>query len=216
MKKIVVIGAGFAGIAAASVLSKHGHAVTVLEKNETLGGRARIFQTQGFTFDMGPSWYWMPDVFEHYFNLFGKTVADFYELKQLDPSYAIFFGKDEVLNVPAGMDELYALFESIKPKSGAQLQSYLREAAYKYEVGMQDLVYKPGRSLLEFADRRFLKGLFKLHVFESLHRYVRRRFSDIRLIRLLEFPVLFLGGTPKNTPALYSLMNYAGLSLGTW
>ena len=216
MKRIVVIGSGFAGLAAASVLAQHGQAVTVLEKNETLGGRARSFRAQGFTFDMGPSWYWMPDVFEAYFNLFGKKVSDLYTLEQLRPSYSIFFGQDDVLNIPAETEQLHELFESIEPGSSKALTKFLDEAAYKYEVGMKYLVYKPGRSLLEFTNRRFLKGVFRLHVFESLHRYVRKYFRDIRLIRLMEFPVLFLGGMPRNMPALYSLMNHASLSLGTW
>lgn len=216
MKKISVIGSGFSSLSAASVLAQAGHAVTVFEKNDTLGGRARTFQSDGLTFDMGPSWYWMPEVFESFFNRFGKSVSDYYELRQLDPSYTIFYGKDDRLRIPAAMDKLHALFESIEAGSGRRLEKFLREAAYKYEVGMRDLVFKPGLSPLEYLDRRFLVGLLRMHVFQSFHRYVRRYFSDRRLIQLMEFPVLFLGGMPQNTPALYSLMNHAGLTLGTW
>lgn len=214
--RIIVIGTGFAGLAAASVLAQRGHKVTVLEKNSTLGGRARHFQAEGFVFDMGPSWYWMPEVFENYFNLFGQTVADFYDLRLLDPAYQIFYGKDDVLRIPAVAEKLYGVFDAIEPGSSAKLRQFLQEAAFKYKVGMERLVYKPGQSFSEFADRDFLKGVLKLHVFKSFHKYVREYFRDPRLIRLMEFPVLFLGGMPKNTPALYSLMNYAGLSLGTW
>ena len=98
MKKIAVIGSGFAGLAAATCLAKEGYAVTVFEKNESAGGRARKFEADGFTFDMGPSWYWMPDVFEKYFALFGKKPADYYTLERLSPSYRIFYGKDDFLN----------------------------------------------------------------------------------------------------------------------
>ncbi len=215
-KKTIVIGAGFAGLAAASVLAKHGHRVTVLEKNDTPGGRARQFSAEGFTFDMGPSWYWMPEVFEDFFQQFGRRVADYYDLRLLDPGYQIYYGPGNVLRIPADPQALPRIFEAIEPGSASRLAVFLREAAYKYEVGMQRLVHKPGLSVREFADRRFLAGLLRMHVFRSFHSYVRKYFRDPRLLRLMEFPVLFLGGMPQNTPALYSLMNHAGLQLGTW
>lgn len=216
MKHIAVIGSGFAGLSVAACLAHKGHQVTVLEKNDQLGGRARQFQAEGFTFDMGPSWYWMPDVFESYFQLFGKSASDYYELKRLDPSYSVFFGKEEVWEIPAEMDAMEALFERIEPGSSIQLRKFLAEAAYKYEVGIKDLVYKPGLKLSEFADLRLLNGMMRMNVFKSYHTYVRKYFSDSRLIRLLEFPILFLGAMPRKTPALYSLMNHADISLGTW
>ena len=215
-KEIVVVGAGFAGLAAASCLAKAGNTVTILEKNTTPGGRARAFNSGGFMFDMGPSWYWMPDVFEHYFGLFGRKPADFYELHRLDPSYRVFFGKDETLDLPAAMPALYSLFNSLEPGSGEALQEFLQQAAYKYEVGMRKLVYKPGRSLKEFMSLRLLLDVLKLDVFKSLHGHARKFFSHPKLLQIVEFPVLFLGATPQNTPALYSLMNYADMGLGTW
>ena len=215
-KKVAVIGSGFAGLSAACHLAKRGFEVTVYEKNDTAGGRARRFTAEGFTFDMGPSWYWMPDVFEKFFNHFDKTNADFYDLVRLDPSYRIFYSKKEILDIPAGLPALFDLFDSIEANSSKHLKKFLDEASYKYEVGMQDLVYKPGRSLLEFMDLRFIKGVFKLHVFQSISAYIRKYFRDPKLIQLLEFPVLFLGAMPGKTPALYSLMNYADMALGTW
>lgn len=215
-KNIVVVGAGFAGLAAASCLAKAGHTVTVLEKNKTPGGRARAFNTGGFMFDMGPSWYWMPDVFEQYFALFGCKPSDFYELQRLDPSYRVFFGKDDTVDLPAAMPGLYQLFESLEPGSGEALQEFLQQAAYKYQVGMQKLVYKPGRSLQEFMNLRLLLDVLRLDVFKSLHGHARKFFSHPKLLQIIEFPVLFLGATPQNTPALYSLMNYADMGLGTW
>lgn len=215
-KKVVVIGAGFAGLAAASNLARLGFQVQVLEKHDRPGGRARSFQHQGFTFDMGPSWYWMPDVFERYFRQFGKTPADYYQLQRLDPSYTVVFGPDDFMDLPAGINELRALFESLEPDSGRQLDKFLEQAAYKYEVGINRLVYKPGRSLTEFLDPRLLLDVLRLDVFQSMHHHVRKYFRHEKLIKLMEFPVLFLGAVPRQTPALYSLMNYADMALGTW
>jgi phytoene desaturase len=215
-KKVVVIGAGFAGISAATCLARAGYEVEVLERHDSAGGRARVWRQDGFTFDMGPSWYWMPDVFESYFNHFGKSAADYYQLQRLDPSYRVFFGKDDAVDLPANMQEMYGLFESIEPGAGKKLGRFMEEAAYKYDVGIRDLVYKPGRSLWEFADMRVVRGVFRLHMFRSFARYVRKYFSHPKLISLLEFPVLFLGAKPEDTPALYSLMNYADMQLGTW
>ncbi len=215
-KKVVVIGAGFAGLSAACHLAAEGYDVTVVEKNETPGGRARQFEAQGFIFDMGPSWYWMPDVFEQFFGHFGKKVSDYYELVRLDPSYTIYFGPNDRMDVPARMEQLEALFEQIEPGSAQQLREFLKEAAYKYRVGMSEFVHKPSHNIWEFADVRILTSLVRLHMFSSLAHHVRKRFRNERLRQLLEFPVLFLGATPEKTPALYSLMNYADLALGTW
>ena len=216
MKKAIVIGSGFAGLSAAASLAQEGWKVTLLEKNSQAGGRARQFQEDGFTFDMGPSWYWMPDVFERYFVKFGKQVSDYYDLIRLDPSYQVIYGMDDAIDIPANMDEMNALFESIEPGSSKHLKKFLDEAEYKYEVGINSLVYKPSRSLLEFTDPRLLYGLFRMEVFSSIASAIRKHFKHPKLIQLLEFPVLFLGAMPEKTPALYSLMNYADISLGTW
>ncbi|RYG06206.1 MAG: phytoene desaturase, partial [Chitinophagaceae bacterium] len=216
-ENIAVIGAGFAGLSAAAYLAKQGYVVEVFEKNETIGGRARQLEVaEGYTFDMGPSWYWMPDVFEKFFNDFGYTASDFYKLTLLNPSFSVVFSEDEVMNIPSNYEELKDLFNSIEPRSGDKLDAFMQEAEFKYKVGMESLVYKPGLSLMEFADADFLKGVFKLQVFTSFSNHVKRYFKNPKLIALMEFPVLFLGATPENTPALYSLMNYAGLKLGTW
>lgn len=215
-KKVIVIGSGFAGLSAACHLAQKGYQVTVLEKNSVPGGRARQYEKDGFVFDMGPSWYWMPGVFEDFFAHFGKKVSDYYDLVRLDPSYQIYFGQNDVMSVPAGVDALKAMFERYEPGSGEKLQKFLDEAQYKYEVGMTDFVHKPSHSILEFADLRILTSLFKLQMFSSISSQVRKLFKHPQLIELLEFPVLFLGATPQKTPALYSLMNYADMALGTW
>jgi phytoene desaturase len=216
MKKVVVIGSGFAGLSAACNLAADGFDVTVLEKNAVPGGRARQFSEQGFVFDMGPSWYWMPDVFEQFFARFGKKASDYYELIRLDPSYVVHFGQDDRMDVPANMAELEAMFERYEPGSTPNLRKFLAEAEYKYRVGMNEFVQKPSHSILEFADWRIAASMFRLQMFTSMSKHVRQLFKNEKLIKLLEFPVLFLGATPENTPALYSLMNYADMALGTW
>ena len=214
--KIAVFGSGFAGLASAALLAKAGHDVTIYEKNTQIGGRARHYKENGFMFDMGPSWYWMPDVFENYFKLFKKDVQDFYELKKLDPGFTVIFSGGESMDIPAGFDELCSLFESIEKGSATRLKKFLDEAAYKYKVGIQDLVFQPGHSITEFISWRIVKDVAKLQVFSSFSKHARKYFSDPRLLSLIEFPVLFLGAMPKDTPALYSLMNYAGLKQGTF
>ena len=216
-QKIAVIGSGFAGLSAASYLGKAGFEVDVYEKNERIGGRARQLKTEnGYTFDMGPSWYWMPDVFEKFFGDFGFQPTDFYELMLLDPGFSIVFGKDDTLNIPNNEVELHALFESIETGSAVKLEQFLAEAAYKYRVGMEKLVYKPGLSVSEFFDKDIISGVFKLQLFQSFSKHISKYFKHPKLIALMEFPILFLGATAEKTPALYSLMNYAGLKLGTW
>lgn len=215
--KIAVIGSGFAGISSAAYLAKQGYQVDVYEKNAEIGGRARqLITDNGYVFDMGPSWYWMPEVFEQFFNDFAHQASDFYDLQLLDPGFSVVFGAGEVLNIPSNFEELCKLFESIERGSAEQLKRFLTEAEYKYKVGMGKLVHKPGLSILEFADIDLIKGLFKLQVFTSFSSHVKKHFKDPKLIALMEFPVLFLGAMPEETPALYSLMNYAGLKLGTW
>ena len=215
-KNVIVIGAGFAGLATAACLAQEGYSVTLLEKNDQPGGRARKFETNGFVFDMGPSWYWMPDVFEAFFARFGKKPSDYYNLVRLDPSYQVIYGEDDIMKVPAKMSELRAMFEEYEPGSSQQLDFFLKEAKYKYQVGMNEFVQKPGHSIREFADLRVVSSLFRLQMFQSMSSHVKKLFKNEQLIKLLEFPVLFLGATPEKTPALYSLMNYADMALGTW
>ena len=215
-KKVIIIGAGFSGISAATTLADMGCEVTILEKNSMAGGRARVFSEKGFVFDMGPSWYWMPDVFDRYFERFGKKVADYYTLKRLDPSYTVVFGENDFWNIPANLEELGKMFEKYEVGSAKKLTEFLEQSAYKYKVGVNDLVYRPSRSLLEFASFSLLTDMLKMDIFQSFYKHIRKYFKHEKLLKLMEFPVLFLGAVPQNTPALYSLMNYADISLGTW
>lgn len=215
MSTIAVIGSGFAGLTAACKLAKEGHDVHVFEKNEDLGGRARKFQASGFTFDMGPSWYWMPEIFEQFYSLFGHTTSDFYELERLSPSYRVVF-EDEVMDVPSDWLELKAMFERLEPGSGSRLETFMNEAKTKYDIGMGEFVRKPSLSMKEFMTASVMKNSFKLDLLQSFSKHVKKYFSHPKLISLVEFPVLFLGAKPADTPALYSLMNYADMKLGTW
>lgn len=189
--------------------------VTVFEKLPTPGGRARQLKEAGFTFDMGPSWYWMPDVFERYFAQFGKKVEDYYTLERLDPSYRVYWS-DGAADIPADYQAFRNLLESWEPGAALKLDKFLEEAHYKYEVGIQKLVFKPGLSLTEFIDWQVVKGVFRLDIFNSIQKHIHKYFKHPKIRQLLEFPVLFLGALPENTPALYSLMNYADIVGGTW
>lgn len=212
---IGIIGSGFAGLAASSILASGGCHVDVFEKNPGIGGRARQLEKDGFLFDMGPSWYWMPDVYEQYFNLFGKTTSDFYELKKLDPGFTIIFDKNESIDVPADFEQLCELFEHIEAGAASHLRNFMDDAEYKYQIGMGNLIHQPGLSVKEFL-RFKISDVLKLQIFSSFKKHVRKYFKDPRLIAIVEFPILFLGAASKDTPALYSLMNYAGLKVGTF
>ena len=212
----IVIGAGFSGLAAAASLAKAGHSVQLFEKHTQAGGRARTYSSQGFTFDLGPSWYWLPDVFEQFFGEFGKHPSDYYELVRLDPSYRAFYGKDDLVDLPASLEGIVELFESMEAGAGDKLRQLLREAEFKYNLGIGELVRKPANSWLEFVNWKVVSGSMRLNVFQSVYTYYRKLFRNPRLFPILEFPMIFLGATPRKTPALYSLMNWADMGLGTW
>lgn len=216
MKKIAVIGSGFAGLTSAIELANLGYDVTIFEKNSQVGGRARKFDAEGFIFDMGPSWYWMPDVFEKFFKRHGKKIEDYYKLVKLDPGFSVVYGKNDAIEVPSSFDKLVDIFEGIEPGSGSKLKRFMSKAKTKYKIGMDSLVYKPSHSIFEFVNGKVLKGLFQLNVFTNFRSYVKKYFTHPKLTKLMEFPILFLGATPQNTPALYSLMNYSGLYQGTY
>ncbi|MHA3787811.1 phytoene desaturase family protein [Flavobacterium hauense] len=213
--KIAVIGSGISGLSAAAYLAKEGAEVHVFEKNSRPGGRARQFSTDnGYTFDMGPSWYWMPDIIDGFFQDFGHETTDFYKLVRLDPQFEMIFA-DGRLSLPDSYEEMKQLFDSIEPGAGIQLDRFMESAKYKYEIGMQDFVTKPCLSWFEFMSFKIAKGALKLNLLSDYRSYVKKHFSNPKLVALMEFPVIFLGASPKNIPALYSLMNYGGYKLGT-
>ncbi|HET8810096.1 MAG TPA: phytoene desaturase family protein [Flavobacteriaceae bacterium] len=214
-KKIAVIGSGFSGLSAAAYATQSGNEVHVFEQHHQPGGRARQFVTDnGYTFDMGPSWYWMPDIIEEFFADFGSKISDFFELKSLDPQFEMIFD-DEKITVPKSFDALKELFEKIEKGSGERLEKFMESARYKYEVGMKDFVNKPCYNWSEFISPKIAGSALKLNLFSDFRSYVARYFSNPKLQALMEFPVIFLGASPKEIPALYSLMNYGGYVLGT-
>ncbi|WP_199750572.1 phytoene desaturase family protein [Gynurincola endophyticus] len=215
MARIIVIGSGISGMVAACYLKKAGHQVTVLEKNSSAGGRARKFEDKGFTFDMGPSWYWMPEVFESFFHDFGYNSGDFYELKRLSPSYSVVF-EDRKIDIPASTKELADLFEEIEPGSAAKLTAYLEDASVKYKLGMNDFAKKPALSITEFINKDALSVVNKLQPFRNMEQHVNKYFQNPVIRKIMQFPVIFLGAMPDRIPAMYSLMNYADSCLGTW
>lgn len=214
-QKIAIIGSGFSGLSAAAYSAKSGHEVHVFEQHSQPGGRARQFSTDnGYTFDMGPSWYWMPDIIENFFEDFGHRASDFFELIRLNPQFEMIFS-DEKITIPESFEELKALFESIENGSGQQLEKFMESARYKYEVGMQDFVSKPCHRWSEFLSPKIARSALKLDLLSDFRTYVSKYFSNPKLRALMEFPVIFLGASPKEIPALYSLMNYGGYVLGT-
>ena len=213
-RKILVLGSGFSSLSSASYLAQMGHEVHVFEKNASLGGRARQLKKDGFTFDMGPSWYWMPDVFEKYFSDFGKKPADYYNLLRLDPGYQVYFGKGDTIEIGDSLNKIYKVFEKEEKGSGKKLQSFIKEARTNYDIAILDLVYRPGISPLELVTAKTIKkfGYF----LTNIKKQVVRKFKNPKLRQILQFPVLFLGAKPQNTPAFYNFMNFADFGLGTW
>jgi len=213
-KDIKIIGSGFSALAAACYIAKAGHQVTVFEKNATIGGRARQLKKEGFTFDIGPTWYWMPDVFERFFADFNKKPSDYYALEKLSPAYQVYFGINEFVTIADNLDEIVTTFESIEIGSGIKLQRFIKEAKSNYDIAIKDLVYNPGVSPLELVTLETAKKVGQF--FSTISKDVRKLFKNQKLVQILEFPVLFLGAKPSDTPSFYSFMNYADFGLGTW
>jgi phytoene desaturase len=215
-RKVIIVGAGFGGLSAAALLARHGFQVTILEKNEQTGGRARVWKKSGFVFDMGPSWYLIPEVCDKYFALFNKKTQDYYKLVRLDPNYRVFFGKERVVDVPAERKEIDKLFNELTPDGSAKLRDYLDVAQYQYEIAMQEFMYREYRTIFDFFNWKVITKGTRLKIFESLDKFARRYFDDADIRKILEYTVVFLGGSPNNTPGLYSIMSHVDFDLGVW
>ncbi|WP_339841840.1 phytoene desaturase family protein [uncultured Maribacter sp.] len=212
-KNCIVIGSGFASLSAACYLAKDGWNVSIYEKNDSVGGRASQFIKNGFTFDMGPSWYWMPDIFDKFFADFNKKTSDYYQLDKLSPAYKIFFSND-IITIGDSMDKICLEFERIEPGSSKELKKFILEAQINYEIAINKIVLRPGLSPLELVTKETILKVDQF--FKTISSQVRKRFKNPKLISTLEFPVLFLGAKPSNTPSFYSFMNFADFGLGTW
>ena len=212
--KIAIIGGGFSSLSASCYLAQSGYEVTIYEKNATLGGRARQLKGNGFTFDIGPAWYWMPDVFEKFFQDFNKKTSDYYELEKLSPAYKVYFGENNSIDIADNLTDIIATFESIEKGSGSKLSSFIEEAKSNYDIAIKDLVYQPGDSIMELITIQTAARVTQF--FSTISTLVKSKFKDFRLQQILEFPVLFLGAKPSATPGFYNFMNYADFGLGTW
>jgi phytoene desaturase len=213
-RRAVVIGAGVGGLASAALLARAGFQVTILEKNDSIGGRARLWREGGFTFDMGPSWYLMPEVFEDFFAVFGRSREQYYRLTELSPYYRVFFQPGEWVDITSERQKVLDLFESFEAGGAKRLEKYLDRARYKYEVAMKEFLYKDYGSVFDFLNARMLIEGTRLNVFGRLDRSVRRYFSDRRARQILEYAMVFLGTSPQAAPALYSIMSHVDLNLG--
>lgn len=213
-RKIKIIGSGFSSLAAASYLAQAGHDVEIFEKNESIGGRARRFKDAGFTFDMGPSWYWMPDVFERFFNDFGKKLEDYYTLDKLDPAYTVYFGKDDAIHIEDSLEKIYKVFDQEEERGATKLKKFIDEARDNYDIAIKDLVYRPGESALELVTPKTVQKIGQF--IGNIAKDVDKDFKSEKLRQILKFPVLFLGAKPSDTPSFYNFMNYADFGLGTW
>ena len=217
IKKIIVIGSGVGGLATACLLAKVGHKVTVLEKNNRIGGRASIFETQGYTFDMGPSWYMMPDVFAHFFSLLDVDVDEELTLERLDPSYRIFFESlEQPVDIKSDRAYLKQLFESLETGSGTKLDIHLDEGAFQYQTARQEFMFKNYDSLFDFFNLKLMKEGSKLPLFSTMEKIVNKRFSNAYLQKILQYQTVLLGTSPAECPGIYALMNHIDLDQGIW
>ena len=222
MPKAVVIGAGFGGISAAAYLARAGYEVDVFEKNEWVGGRARALRKDGFSMDMGPSWYWMPGEHDKWFEDLGRKREEFYDVRRVDPSYKVYYGgsapagQNNVLEVPADINEAARVFESVEAGAGNALRSFIEQAKKKFDFAMGGFIYRNFNSLFDMVNRTLVSNLGSINLFKTYRSLIRRYFRHPYLIKILEFPVVFLGSYAAKTPAVYTLMNYIDFGLGTW
>ncbi|MBN1374063.1 phytoene desaturase [Candidatus Dojkabacteria bacterium] len=216
MKKIIVIGGGISGLATAALLAKDSNNVTILEKNEMLGGRGRMWKSNGFSFDMGPSWYMMPEVFDEFFAIFGHKVSDFYHLEQLDSHYKVFISNGNSYNITKDINANKSLFERAQQGGGKALEKYLDKSKDTYEIATKNLMYFDYENLTDILKPDVLYKLTQLNLLKTFHKYITRFFKSKDLQKIIEFTTVFLGGSPYNTPAFYNLISHADFNLGIW
>lgn len=216
-KKIIIIGAGFGGISLAALLAKKGFEVHVYEKNDQIGGRARLIQEYGYTFDMGPSWYMMPDVFEDFFNTLGENIHDYLKLSRLSPSYRVFLkSEDAHYDFYSDREKNARLFESIEPGSAQKLADYLDESKRQYDIAKKEFMYKNYDSFFDFFNKRTMQEGRKLEIFNTMEKIINRTFKSEILRKVMQFQMVLLGTAPKDAPGIYRLMNHVDFDLGVW
>lgn len=212
--EIIIIGAGFSSLSASCYLAKKGYQVTILEKNNHVGGRAQQLVKDGFVFDMGPTFYWMPDVFDKFFGDFNKHPSDYYQITKLDPGYQVYSDVQNSIAIAANFDRIVETFEAKEEGAGKALQKFIANAEDNYNLAIKDLVYQPGENVFEIITPK--TALKVREFFNNIKSEVARYIKSPELKQILEFPVLFLGAKPETTPGFYNFMNYADFKLGTW
>ena len=214
MKTAAIIGGGISGLATAALLAKHGYSVTLYEKNEMVGGRAMIFKQDGFTFDMGPSWYHMPEVFERYFNLFDKKPTDFYDLIKLDPQYKVFFSPNDCIEIEGNLEKNLELFERIEKGAKDTMKNYLSACKIQYEAANKAILYKNFDTWADIFQTDLIKEAKKMYVFKNLEDHLNTYFKSKKIKNILKIPVVFIGQNPKTAPAFLSLFSHIDLTIG--
>lgn len=217
-ERVVVIGGGITGLATAALLARDGKRVTLLERGDAVGGRAGLRERDGFRFDAGPSWYLMPEVFDHFYKLLGTTSAEQLELTPLDPGYRVFFegrGSD-TLDIRSDREKSLALFDEIEPGAGKRMAEYLDSAADTYEMAKKRFLYTTFQSFLPLLRPDVLARTPKLLrlLAEPLSTFTKRYVEDPRLNQVLGYPAVFLGSSPYSTPSMYHLMSHLDLEDG--
>ncbi len=217
-QKVAIIGAGIGGFATANLLAKAGYEVAVYEKNTEAGGRAGVLRKDGFTFDTGPSWYLMPEVFEHYFNLLDTTAAEQLDIVKLEPSYKVFFEHDKPVTIVPKLTEAQKTFEAIEPGAGEALEKYVRQARFIYDMSLKHFLYTNTRSFRDLLQWEIVKNTprFAHMALQSFDSRVSSYFHDRRLKQILEYSMVFLGASPYKAPAIYTLMSALDFELGVY
>jgi len=207
-----VVGAGFGGLSTAASLADAGVDVQVLERHDRPGGHAGVLERDGFRFDTGPSWYLMPDVFERFFARFDREPTDYYELERLDPQYRVLWKDGDAVTIEPHRRNVHEVFESYEAGAGDALQRYLDRAERNYELAMNRVVYEGRERLRDFVDPDLLPLAPRLRLFGSVDDYVSRYVDHPKLKQLLEYTLVFLGGSPYDAPALYTIMSHVDLN----
>ncbi len=216
-KSAIIIGSGMGGLGSACLLAKAGWDVTVLEKNDQTGGRAGIFEADGFTFDTGPSWYLMPDVFEHFFELLGEDVHKHLKLKRLSPSYRVFY-KDTFLkaDIHSERQKDFQTVEQLETGAAAKLEKYLEKSGYQYGIAKDRFMYKNYDSMRDFLTAEMAIEGSKLKVLRTMNKHVRKYFKTDAMQKLMQYPLVFLGASPYNAPAIYNIMSHIDFDMGVY
>lgn len=216
-KEVIIIGAGIGGLATACLLGKKGYKVKIIEKNSQVGGRARIYTEDGFTFDMGPSWYMMPDIFEHFFELMGEDITQHLKLKRLSPSYRIFLKSEKKhYDFYSDLEKTIDTFETLEPGSGKVLRKYMATTKYQYEVSKNEFMFKNYDTIFDFFNKRVMVEGRKLPLFSSVRAIIEEKFKSEILRKVMQYQTVLLGTSPGDAPGIYSMMNYVDFVEGIW